>query len=233
MLKTTLLTALLAILPAVALAQDDDAARAAYLARRAAEKKAAEEAVEKLGGGDLGVLTADENIRLCRAYNELGNNDLALAAVCRVPDAVLAERKQLELKAICFHNVNSSGDNKDQNRLRELAFIDRCLDRGWGNQGVWLWRKAKVICQASVAPAIPTRGDVIGEAERILDREQYDYSFELLQQAFKVEPKLRELSDVSHEFMWPGAFPILHKEPRFLKLVKMSPVDAPPATPQP
>jgi hypothetical protein len=229
MFKTMLLTALLAMLPLAALAQED-AERAAYLAKRAAEKKAAEEAVEKLGGGDLGLLTPDENIRLSLAYNELGNNELALEAVCRVPDAVLAEKKQLELKAICFHNVHSSGGKQELNRLRELAFIDRCLDRGWGNQGVWLWRKAKVVCQASVAPAIPTRGDVIGEEERILDREQYEYSFELLQQAFKVEPKLRELSDVSHDFMWPGEFPLLHKEPRFLKLMKPMPADLPPVS---
>jgi hypothetical protein len=42
-----------------------------------------------------------------RAYNELGDNPLSLDAVCHVSDDALAERNQLDLKAICFHNVNS------------------------------------------------------------------------------------------------------------------------------
>jgi hypothetical protein len=34
---------------------------------------------------------------------------------------------------------------------------------------------------------------------------------------------------VSHEFLWLGAFPMLHKEPRFQKLMKKMPADAAPA----
>jgi hypothetical protein len=197
---------------------EDDEARKANLARRAAEKEAAEKAVKELSARNYGTLTADEFIRLAYAYNELGNNHLALDAICRVSDDVLAEKKQLDMKATCFHNANS-GDDKS-NRLRELAFIDRCLDKKYGNQGVWLWRKARVVCQSSVDTRL-FAGSVAGEHHgRILDREQYEYSFELLQRAFAVEPKLLTLSGIGPEFTRSQDFPLLSDEARFKELMK-------------
>ena len=191
--------------------------RKAYLAKRAAEKTAAERAVKELSVRDYATLSADDFIRLAYAYNELSDNRLALDAVCRVPDDVLAEKKQLDLKAICFHNVNS-GDDKNS-RIRELAFIDRCLDKKYGNQGVWLWRKAKLICRSSVSPAVPTIGDNIGGESHILDRQQYEYSFELLKRAFEVEPDLASLTGVP-DFMSSQDFPLLSDEARFKELMK-------------
>jgi tetratricopeptide (TPR) repeat protein len=198
--------------------QANDDERKAYLAKRAAEKAAAEQTVKELTVRDYATVSADDFIRLALAYNELGDNRLALDAVSRVSDDVLAQKKQLDLKAICFHNV-SSGDDKTA-RIRELAFIDRCLDRSYPNQGVWLWRKAKVVCQSSVSLAIHTRGDVIGEEARVIDREQYEYAFELLERAFKTEPNLFNLAGVGHEFMWGQDFPLLSKELRFKELMK-------------
>ena len=195
---------------------EDDADRKAYLAKRAAEKAAAEMAVKELSARDYATLNADEFIRLTYAYNELGDNRLALDAVCRVSDDVLAVKKQLDLKATCFHNVNFGNDKSS--RVRELAFIDRCLDKKYGNQGVWLWRKAKLVCQASVAPAQLTLPDAT-EAH-IIDREQYEYSFELLQRAFVVEPKLLSLAGVGPEFTWSQDFPLLCDEARFKELMK-------------
>jgi hypothetical protein len=192
--------------------------RKAYLAKRAAEKAAAEQAVKELTVRDYATLNPDDFIRLSLAYNELSDNRLALDAICRVPDKVLAEKKQLDLKAICFQNMNS-GEDKG-NRIRELAFIDRCLDRRYGNQGIWLWRKAKVVCQSSVAPAIPTRGDNIGSEAYVIDREQYEYAFELLQRALEAEPNLRDLAGVGHEYMWGQDFPMLSEEARFKELMK-------------
>ena len=218
MLRTHSLPVLLLAVFLSTAVSEDDAARQAYLAKRAAEKAAAEQAVKELTARDYATLSADEFIRLSYAYNELGDNPLALDAVCRVSDEVLAAKKQLDLKAICFHNV-SSGDDKTS-RLRELAFIDRCLDRKYDNQGVWLWRKAKVICQSSISPAILTRGDRIGNEARIIDREQYEYSFELLKRAFEVEPKLFHLAGVGHDFMWGSDFPLLSGEPRFKELMQ-------------
>lgn len=212
--------AILAFLASVSMASDGDESdeRKAYLAKRAAEKAEAEQTVKELTVRDYATVSADEFIRLSRAYNELGDNRLALDAVCRVSDEVLAAKKQLDLKAICFHNVNS-GDDKT-NLIRELAFIDRCLDRKYGNQGVWLWRKAKVICQSSSVPAVLTRGDLIGSEAQIIDREQYEYSFELLQRAFEVEPNLFHLAGVGHEFMWGQDFPLLSGEARFKEMMQ-------------
>src|SRR5687767_1428571 len=85
-------------------AGEDADERKAYLAKRAAEKAAAEQTVKELTVRDYATVSADEFIRLSRAYNELGDNRLALDAVCRVSDEVLAAKKQLDLKAICFHN---------------------------------------------------------------------------------------------------------------------------------
>ena len=218
MLKSYLLPVVFIAVSLSTALSEDDAARKEYLANRAAEKAAADHAVKEISARDYATVSADEFIRLAYAYNELGDNPLALDAVCRVSDEVLAEKKQLDLKAICFHNV-SSGDDKT-NRIRELAFIDRCLDRKYENQGVWLWRKAKVICQSSVAHAIPTRGDQIGSEAHMIDREQYEYSFELLKRAFEVEPKLYNLAGVGHEFMWAGDFPQLSGEPRFKELMQ-------------
>lgn len=202
-----------------AFAEDEDSAeRKAYLAKRAAEKGAAEKAVKELGARDYGTLAADEFIRLAYAYNELGDNRLALDAICRVPDEVLAEKKQLEMKSICFGNLSSGGDKSLQ--LRELAFIDRCLDKKYGKEGVWLWRKARLLCQASVAPAIPTRGDVIGHERSIIDRQQYEYSFELLQRAFAAEPKLLSLVEIGPSFSRDLDFPVLSDEARFKVLMK-------------
>lgn len=206
----------LTILVSTTCAQDDDA-RKAYLARRAAEKEAAEKAVKELGARNYGTLTADEFIRLAYAYNELGNNQLALDAICRVSDEVLAEKKQLDMKATCFHNASSGNDQSS--RLRELAFIDRCLDKKYGNQGVWLWRKASLVCQSSVDTRV-LAGSVVGDNPgRIIDREQYEYSFELLQRAFSVEPQLLTLSGIGPEFTRSQDFPLLSSEARFQELM--------------
>lgn len=196
---------------------EEDAKRKEYLARREAEKAAAEAAVKELTVRDEEKMSADDYIRLAMAYNELGDNPKALEAILKVKDEVLAAKKSLESKAIYFHNVSHSDRGV---KARELAFIDRCLDRRWGNQGVWLWRKAKVICQTSVEPAVPTRGDQIGGPARIIDREQFEYSFELLQQAFAAEPNLYHLAGVGHDFMWPSDFPVLSEEPRFKEMMK-------------
>jgi hypothetical protein len=199
-------------------AEDGGKARKGYLAKRAAEKASAERSVAELSVRDVGSLSADDNIRLAFAQNELGDNRAALEAVCRVDDETLAKKQQLDLKAMCFHNVSRSDDIAV--RIRELAFIDRCLDRKYGNEAVWLWRKAKVVCQSAVAQATPTRGDNIGEPERIIDREQYEYSFELLQRACRLDAQALRSQGFHHEFTWPGDFPKLHTEARFAELVK-------------
>jgi hypothetical protein len=213
-----MLLLLLVTVPAIGAAEEDDPARKAYLLKRAEEKAAAEQTVRELSSQDQALMGPDDCIRLSLAYNEIGDHRLALEAVCRVADDLLALKKQLDLKAICFHNVNS-GDDKSA-RIRELAFIDRCLDRKYDNQGVWLWRKAKLVCQSSTSPAIPTRGDEIGSEARILDREQYEYAFELLTRAFEVEPKLFDIGGVGHEFTWEQDFPLLSKEARFQTLMR-------------
>jgi len=199
-------------------AADDDAKGKQYEAKRAAEKAAAELAVKELTVREQETLSPDDFIRLSMAYNELGDNRLALEAVCKVKDEVLAAKKQLDNKAVCFQNM-SRGEDK-MIRIRELAFIDRCLDRRWGNQGVWLWRKSKVVCQSSVTLEIPTRGDQIGSPAHIVDREQFEYSFELLKQAFEAEPNLYNLAGVGHDFMWVSDFPLLNQESRFKELMK-------------
>lgn len=197
---------------------EDDAARKAYLAKRAMEKAVAEATVKELGARDYGTLSAEEFIRLAYAYNELNDDRMALDAVCRVPDGVLAEKKQLDLKETCFGNVSSDEDKTV--RFRELAFIDRCLDKKYGNQGVWLWRKARLVCRSSVSSPIPTVGDVIGVEARVIDREQYEYSFELLKRAFEVEPKLLSNSGIGPEFTRSQDFPLLSDEDRFQELIK-------------
>jgi hypothetical protein len=71
-------------------AGEDSDERKAYLAKRVAEKVAAEQTVKELTVRDYATVSADEFIRLSLAYNELGDNRLALDAVCRMPDDVLA-----------------------------------------------------------------------------------------------------------------------------------------------
>lgn len=216
-----ILLALLASLffPALAVAQTDenDAARKAYLEKRAAEKASAETTVRDLTARDQGDLSADDCIRLAYAQNELGDNQAALVAVCRVTDDVLAEKKQLELKAICLHNASGSDPAI---RIREFAFIDRCLDRKYESEAVWLWRKAAVICRSAVAPPRLTIGDNIGDVERILDREQYEYAFELLERACRLDLDALQARGIAHSFMWPSDFPKLHTEERFVELIK-------------
>jgi tetratricopeptide (TPR) repeat protein len=192
----------------------DYAAQRAYRAKRAKETAMAEQTVKELLLRDN--LTADDYIRLALAHNELSQHAPALDAIAHVPDEVLAQKNQLDLKASCFHNVNFGADKGGW--IRELAFIDRCLDKKYGNRGVWFMRKAKVVCQSSVAPAVPTIHNVIGHEAYIIDREQFEYAFELLQRAFDVEPNLLQLE--GDEEIWGGGFPLLRDEPRFKDLVK-------------
>jgi hypothetical protein len=214
-----LLPILLLAIATTILADEDSPARKAKLARDAAEKAAAEKTIAELSQRNYGTLTSDEFIRLAYAYNHAGNNRLAMDAMNRVPDAYLAEKKELDFKATCFHNVKS--EDKGASRVRELAFIDRCLDKKWGNQGVWLWRKAKVLCQTSVTtnlgPGFPGGG---GPQFTITDKEQYEYAFEVLKRAFEVEPKLKDLDSVGVDWLWSQDFPGLSSEQRFKDLMK-------------
>ncbi|WP_254509490.1 hypothetical protein [Anatilimnocola floriformis] len=129
-MRVLLIAVYACLMSQVAFAQvgPDELARKEYLAKRAAER-----VVVELSRRDVGDLSADDSIRLALAYNELGDNKASLDAVCRVADETLAAKKQLDLKAICFHNVSGS---EPAVRIRELAFIDRCLDRKYGSEAV-------------------------------------------------------------------------------------------------
>src|SRR5436190_2119110 len=216
-MSTKLLTIVFLFIVSISLADEDSPARKAKLARDAAEKAAAEKTIAELSQRNYGTLTSDEFIRLAYAYNHVTNNRLAMDAINRVPDAYLAEKKQLDFKATCFHNVKS--DDNGASRVRELAFIDRCLDKKWGNQGVWLWRKAKLLCQTSVTLNLGP-GFANGPQFTISDKEQYEYSFEVLKRAFEVEPKLKDLDSVGVDWLWSQDFPGLSTEQRFKDLMK-------------
>jgi tetratricopeptide (TPR) repeat protein len=199
--------------------------REAYLRRRAKEKAAAQKAVAELAQKDFGKLSHDEFIRLALAYNELGDNTRSLEAINQVPEAYLAKKGKLDLKAIAFHNVNFSLSGDKASLLRELAFLDRCIDRRYDNLGLWYWRKAKLLCRTSVTTEFHNRPS--GAELRVIDREQYEYAYEMLKKAFEVEPNLLSLDSVAAEFLWSQDFPILSSEPRFKKLmVPRASVDA-------
>jgi hypothetical protein len=200
------------------LASAGDPQREAYLARRAREKAAAEKTVAQLTGQDFARLSSEDFIRLALAYNELGENPKALDAINRVPESYLARRGQLRLKAVCLHNVNSSARPGQAGLLKELAFYDRCIDRRYGNLGLWYWRKAKLLCRTSVTVDLPT-GGLAKPQMRVVDREQYEYAYEMLERAFKVEPNLLRLESVGVEAFWAGDFPMLSSEARFKKLM--------------
>jgi hypothetical protein len=199
------------------LASADGPERKAYLERRAQEKAAAEKTVAHLTKQDFGKLSAGDFVRLALAYNELGDNPAALDAINRAPESYLAKHGRLDLKAVCLHNVNSSGTDR-AGLLRELAFYDRCIDRHYGNVGLWHWRKASLLCRASVSVDLP-RGALARPGPRVVDREQYEYAYETLERAFKAEPGLLRLGTVGVEDFWASDFPLLSSEARFKKLM--------------
>jgi tetratricopeptide (TPR) repeat protein len=198
-------------------AHGGDRERELYVQRRAKEKAAAEKAVAELTQKDFGKLSHEEFIRLALAYNELGDKARSLEAINRVPESYLAKKGKLDLKAIAFHNVNCSLSGDKASLLRELAFLDRCIDRRYDNLGLWYWRKAKLLCRTSVSTEIRTRPP--GAEQRIIDREQYEYAYETLKKAFEVEPNLQSLDSVGAAFLWSQDFPILSSEARFQKLM--------------
>ena len=111
------------------------------------------------------------------------------------------------------HVSSSSGADK-VNFLKELAFLDRCIDRRYGNPGLWYWRKAKLLCGNSVS-SLPN------VEPSIVDREQFEHAYETLKRAFEVEPKLLDVPWVrANRRHSPQDFPILRSEPRFKKLME-------------
>ena len=117
-------------------------------------------------------------------------------------------------KAIALTNVNSRPGADKVNLLKELAFLDRCIDCRYPNPGLWYYLKARLLCRTSVS--------FLPNAEpSIVDREQFEYAFETLKRAFEVEPKLLDVPWVrANRRHSPQDFPILRSEPRFKKLME-------------
>jgi hypothetical protein len=178
---------------------------------------AAKKIVADLTQRDFATLLPADFVLLCQAYNQLGDDLRAIDAINRVPEAYLAKKGHLDLKATVLHNVNFRSQRESASLLRELAFYDRCIDRGYANRGLWYWRKASLLCRTSVETAVRPGVDT-GEP-RVLDREQYEYAFEILKRAFETEPNLLNLDSVSAEFLWSSSFPLLSTERRFKKLM--------------
>jgi hypothetical protein len=178
------------------------------------EKAAAEKVVTQLTKQDFAKLSNEDLTRLATAYNELDDPMRALAAINRIPESYLAEKGQLIDKAILLANVSSSPGADKVNLLKELAFLDRCIDRRYGNPGLWYWRKAKLLCGDSVF-SLPNA------EPSIVDREQFEHAYETLKRAFEAEPNLLALASVRADRRCsPQDFPILNSEPRFKKLME-------------
>jgi hypothetical protein len=191
-----------------------EAAGKADLSWSEQEKAAAEKVVAQLTNQDIAKLSKEELIRLATAYNELDDATRALDAINRIPESYLAEKGKLIDKAILLANVSSSPGADNVSLLKELAFLDRCIDRRRGNPGLWYWRKAKLLCRNSVL-SLPN------VAPSIVDREQFEHAYETLKRAFEVEPNLLALDSVRADRRCsPQDFPILNSEPRFKKLME-------------
>jgi len=192
----------------------DDTKREEAISRAAKEKAAAEKVVAELTRQDSAKLSKEDLMSLATAYNELDDHTRALDAINRIPESYLAEKGKLINKAILLINVNSSPGADKVNLLKELAFLDRCIDRRYGNPGLWYWYKAKLLCGNSVL-SLPNA------EPSIVDREQFEYAYETLKRAFEVEPKLLALPSVRADRRHsPQDFPILRSEPRFKKLME-------------
>jgi hypothetical protein len=117
-------------------------------------------------------------------------------------------------KAIALTNVNSRPGADKVNLLKELGFLDRCIDRRYPNPGLWYYLKARLLCQTSVS-SLPNA------EPSVVDREQFEYAFETLKRAFEVEPKLLDVPWVrANRRHSPQDFPILRSEPRFKELME-------------
>jgi hypothetical protein len=178
------------------------------------EKAAAEKVVADLARQDPAKLSKEDLVRLSLAYNELGDLTRALDAINQIPESYLAEKGKLIDKAIALANVNSRPGADKVNLLKELAFLDRCIDRRYPNPGLWYYLKARLLCRTSVS-SLPNA------EPSIVDREQFEYAFETLNRAFEVEPKLLDVPWVrANRRHSPQDFPILRSEPRFKKLME-------------
>jgi hypothetical protein len=208
----------------------DDEIRAVYLRQRAEERADAQRAIDELAKRQPSEMTPADYYRLFRAYNELGPGQAALEAINQIPEAYLAEHKLLDSKVTAFHNVNFSIDVSEpmfqlnippqvpRSILQELLFYDRCLDRGYGNAGEWYWRKAKRLCRMSVWTSYSRFTN--STHSYVINREQYEYAFELVQRAFEVEPNLLQLDSLHMELMLGQPFTLLETELRFQQLIE-------------
>jgi hypothetical protein len=135
-----------------------------------------------------------------------------------VPESYLAEKGNLDIKAVAFGNASSSLSDDKAFLLRWLAFLDRCIDRRYDNLGLWYLRKARLLCRTSVATEFHHR--TLAVEQRIIDREQYEYAYETLKRAFEAEPNLLRLKSAGVDFLFiETSFPILSSEARFKKLM--------------
>lgn len=244
MIAKSCLLAILLMTCLAAVVRADDPEREEYLRQRAAEKATAEAIVAELTREDRRN-TPDDWLRLTRAYNELGDHAKCLEAIWHVPESYLAEHGELELKAVVYHNVNFGYANNpffvgfleqyNRNQLwgQELLFFDRCIDRGYVNKGVWLYRKAKLLCRSSVETYYFGSGRPMHD---VRDRERYEHAFALLERAFEVEPNLLEIHAIQRDVEFGNKFTLLETEPRFQRLFETAldrlPADALDALPE-
>lgn len=217
---------LILLVALVAQSGNDTAEQRARWAREEA-KTAAERLVAELLARDFVMLSNTDRLWLCRAYNELGQHTDALRIVNSIPEEWLAKNNELDAKATCYHNVNyDGGTSKDRPSSRfanELAFIQRCLDKGYGSRGVWLSRKAGLLCRTSAHYPVmpPDAARFGGEPFPVIhDREQYEDAFETLKKAFAAEPRLIEIEAFTFQFAPDAEFPVLSQEDRFQDLMK-------------
>lgn len=168
--------------------------------------------------------TNENLVKIARAYNSVGNNPAALAAIDSVSEEWLNENGQLMSKWIYLHNVGFHAEINDpwgmqsftrRPKQDKLRFVNRCLENGYKDRGFWLAQKAHHLYQASISNVADHR--VRKPYYYTHDRKMYDKSFETLKLAFDVDPNfmidpMLRLTSLH--------FPAMEVEPRFKQLMQ-------------
>lgn len=165
-----------------------------------------------------GALSNEELCDLAHVYNELHEDKKAFDTLNSVPESYLAKNNKLGAKFIYYHNMLNKPDAAAYH-VGHLAFIQRCIDKHYGQRRIWLFYKASILCRTSVKS--PEAGPEKDAQPVISDRNQYEYAFETLKQAAETRPVKgitgpnMSTPDSFHAREW---FPVMHKEARFEKV---------------
>lgn len=150
-----------------------------------ASEEAANRATAEFICHEPGALSNEELCDLAHVYNELHQDKKAFDTLSSVPESYLVKENKLGAKLIYYHNMLNE-PNAATYHVGYLAFIQRCIDKNYGQRRIWLFCKASILCRTSVSST--EAGPEKDAQPDISDGNQYEYAFEILKQAAETRP---------------------------------------------